>query len=135
MVIATKIAGPGDYTKHIRTGGFSPKSIEDAIKLQNHINVNNNIMIEVKKPNVTISTKRNWMTDIIYCQMYDERGFGSQFPLMSSFVSHTFDFRYLWLLCRSMISSKKLWEVIEREKKSIFCWSGWFLTYLSQDCS
>jgi len=31
LVIATKIAGPGDYTKHIRTGGFSPKSIEDAI--------------------------------------------------------------------------------------------------------
>ena len=31
LVIATKIAGPGDYTKHIRTGGFSPKSIKDAI--------------------------------------------------------------------------------------------------------
>ncbi len=31
LVIATKIAGPGDYTKHIRTGGFSSKSIEDAI--------------------------------------------------------------------------------------------------------
>lgn len=31
LVIATKIAGPGEYTKHIRTGGFSPKSIEDAI--------------------------------------------------------------------------------------------------------
>ena len=31
LVIATKIAGPGDYTKHIRTGGFSPSSIKDAI--------------------------------------------------------------------------------------------------------
>ena len=31
LIIATKIAGPGDYTKHIRTCGFSPKSIEDAI--------------------------------------------------------------------------------------------------------
>ena len=31
LVIATKIAGPGDYTKHIRTSGFSPKSIKDAI--------------------------------------------------------------------------------------------------------
>jgi len=31
LVIATKIAGPGDYTKHIRTGGFSPTSIKDAI--------------------------------------------------------------------------------------------------------
>jgi aryl-alcohol dehydrogenase-like predicted oxidoreductase len=31
LVIATKIAGPGEYTKHIRTGGFSQKSIEDAI--------------------------------------------------------------------------------------------------------
>ena len=31
LVIATKIAGPGDYTKHIRTGGFSLKSIEEAI--------------------------------------------------------------------------------------------------------
>ena len=116
------------------THGSTYISIEDAIKLQNQINVNNNIMIEVKKPNVTISTKRNWMTDIIYCHMYDERGFGAQFPLMSSFVSHTFDFRYLWILCRSMISIKKLWEVIEREKKSIYCWSGWILTYLSKEC-
>ena len=31
LVIATKIAGPGDYTKHIRTGGFSSASIKDAI--------------------------------------------------------------------------------------------------------
>jgi aryl-alcohol dehydrogenase-like predicted oxidoreductase len=31
LVIATKIAGPGDYTKHIRTGGFSSVSIKDAI--------------------------------------------------------------------------------------------------------
>ena len=31
LVIATKIAGPGEYTKHIRIGGFSPESIEDAI--------------------------------------------------------------------------------------------------------
>ena len=31
LIIATKIAGPGDYTKHIRTGGFSPTSIKDAI--------------------------------------------------------------------------------------------------------
>ena len=31
LIIATKIAGPGDYTKHIRTGGFSSASIKDAI--------------------------------------------------------------------------------------------------------
>ena len=31
LIIATKIAGPGDYTKHIRTGGFSSTSIKDAI--------------------------------------------------------------------------------------------------------
>ncbi|TNJ44178.1 aldo/keto reductase [Tamlana fucoidanivorans] len=31
VVIASKIAGPGDYTAHIRTTGFSPKAIEEAI--------------------------------------------------------------------------------------------------------
>ena len=31
VVIASKIAGPGDYTAHIRTTGFSPESIVDAI--------------------------------------------------------------------------------------------------------
>ncbi len=34
VVIASKIAGPGDYTAHIRTTGFSPKSIEEAIDLE-----------------------------------------------------------------------------------------------------
>ncbi len=31
VVIASKIAGPGDYTAHIRTTGFSKSSINDAI--------------------------------------------------------------------------------------------------------
>lgn len=31
VVIASKIAGPGDYTAHIRTTGFSPESIKDAV--------------------------------------------------------------------------------------------------------
>ncbi|MBU86825.1 MAG: aldo/keto reductase [Flavobacteriaceae bacterium] len=31
IVLATKIAGPGDYTKHIRTTGFSEKSLFDAV--------------------------------------------------------------------------------------------------------
>ena len=31
LVIATKIAGPGDYTKHIRVDGFSSLSIKDAV--------------------------------------------------------------------------------------------------------
>ncbi len=31
VVIASKICGPGDYTKHIRTGGFAKHEIEDAI--------------------------------------------------------------------------------------------------------
>ena len=31
IVLATKIAGPGDYTKHIRTTGFSKKSLCDAV--------------------------------------------------------------------------------------------------------
>ena len=31
IVLATKIAGPGDYTKHIRTTGFSEKSINEAV--------------------------------------------------------------------------------------------------------
>ena len=31
IVLATKIAGPGDYTKHIRTTGFSKKSLYDAV--------------------------------------------------------------------------------------------------------
>jgi len=31
VVLASKIAGPGDYTAHIRTTGFSPQSIKDAI--------------------------------------------------------------------------------------------------------
>lgn len=34
VVIASKIAGPGDYTAHVRTTGFSPKSIEEAINLE-----------------------------------------------------------------------------------------------------
>jgi len=32
IILATKIAGPGEYTKHIRLGGFSNKSISDAIE-------------------------------------------------------------------------------------------------------
>ncbi|MBT8253278.1 MAG: NADP(H)-dependent aldo-keto reductase [Flavobacteriaceae bacterium] len=32
LVIASKIAGPGDYTAHIRTTGFSPSAIHDAIE-------------------------------------------------------------------------------------------------------
>ena len=31
VVIASKIAGPGDYTAHIRTTGFSPSSIKEAV--------------------------------------------------------------------------------------------------------
>ncbi|TYA70121.1 aldo/keto reductase [Seonamhaeicola marinus] len=31
VVIASKIAGPGDYTAHIRTTGFSPNSIKEAL--------------------------------------------------------------------------------------------------------
>lgn len=31
VVIASKIAGGGDYTRHIRTTGFSPQSIHDAV--------------------------------------------------------------------------------------------------------
>ncbi|GGG39254.1 aldo/keto reductase [Bizionia arctica] len=31
IVLATKIAGPGDYTAHIRTNGFSPEALKDAV--------------------------------------------------------------------------------------------------------
>ena len=31
VVLATKIAGPGAYTAHIRTTGFSPESIRQAL--------------------------------------------------------------------------------------------------------
>lgn len=34
VVIASKIAGPGDYTAHIRKTGFSPNSIREAIDLE-----------------------------------------------------------------------------------------------------
>ena len=34
VVIASKIAGGGDYTAHIRTTGFSPNSIKEAIDLE-----------------------------------------------------------------------------------------------------
>ena len=31
IILATKIAGPGDYTKHIRTTGFSEQSLFEAV--------------------------------------------------------------------------------------------------------
>ena len=31
VVLASKIAGPGDYTAHIRTNGFSPEALKDAV--------------------------------------------------------------------------------------------------------
>ena len=31
IILASKIAGPGDYTAHIRTGGFTPQGIRDAV--------------------------------------------------------------------------------------------------------
>tara|TARA_R110002049_G_scaffold70608_4_gene182362 strand:+ start:306 stop:1337 length:1032 start_codon:yes stop_codon:yes gene_type:complete len=34
VVIASKIAGPGDYTAHVRTTGFSPNAIKEAIDLE-----------------------------------------------------------------------------------------------------
>jgi aryl-alcohol dehydrogenase-like predicted oxidoreductase len=34
VVLASKIAGPGDYTAHIRSTGFSPESIKAAIHLE-----------------------------------------------------------------------------------------------------
>lgn len=34
VVLASKIAGPGDYTKHIRTTGFSKNSINEAVNLE-----------------------------------------------------------------------------------------------------
>ncbi|MBT8266394.1 MAG: NADP(H)-dependent aldo-keto reductase [Bacteroidia bacterium] len=34
VIIASKIAGPGDYTAHIRTTGFSPSSIREAVDLE-----------------------------------------------------------------------------------------------------
>ena len=34
VIIASKIAGPGDYTAHIRTTGFSPDSIKEALNLE-----------------------------------------------------------------------------------------------------
>ncbi|WP_430411407.1 aldo/keto reductase [Kordia sp.] len=32
IVLGSKIAGPGDYTAHIRTNGFKPEAIKDAIE-------------------------------------------------------------------------------------------------------
>jgi len=32
VVLATKIAGPGDYTAHIRTNGFSKEALNDAVE-------------------------------------------------------------------------------------------------------
>ena len=32
IVLATKIAGPGDYTKHIRTTGFSENALNEAVE-------------------------------------------------------------------------------------------------------
>ena len=32
IVLASKIAGPGDYTEHIRTNGFKPAAIKDAVE-------------------------------------------------------------------------------------------------------
>jgi len=32
IVLASKIAGPGDYTKHIRTTGFSEKALNEAVE-------------------------------------------------------------------------------------------------------
>ena len=34
VIIASKIAGPGDYTAHIRATGFSPNSIKEALDLE-----------------------------------------------------------------------------------------------------
>jgi len=34
VILASKIAGPGDYTAHIRTTGFSPNAIKEAIDLE-----------------------------------------------------------------------------------------------------
>ena len=34
IVLASKIAGPGDYTAHIRTTGFSPEAIKEAVNLE-----------------------------------------------------------------------------------------------------
>lgn len=31
VVLASKIAGTGDYTAHIRTNGFSPEALKDAV--------------------------------------------------------------------------------------------------------
>ena len=32
IILASKVAGPGDYTKHIRTTGFSENSLNDAVE-------------------------------------------------------------------------------------------------------
>ncbi|XMO87662.1 aldo/keto reductase [Algibacter sp. AS12] len=34
VILASKIAGPGDYTAHIRTTGFGPSAIKEAIDLE-----------------------------------------------------------------------------------------------------
>lgn len=34
IVLGSKIAGPGDYTAHIRTTGFSPEAINEAVNLE-----------------------------------------------------------------------------------------------------
>jgi len=34
IVLASKIAGPGDYTAHIRKTGFSPEAIKEAVNLE-----------------------------------------------------------------------------------------------------
>lgn len=31
IILASKIAGPGDYTSHIRTNGFAPEALKDAV--------------------------------------------------------------------------------------------------------
>ena len=36
VVLATKIAGPGAYTAHIRTTGFTPSSIREALEGSPH---------------------------------------------------------------------------------------------------
>ncbi len=34
IILATKIAGPGDYTAHIRTTGFSKEALNEAVNLE-----------------------------------------------------------------------------------------------------
>ena len=79
--------------------------IVDAMDMQYEIGQEQGIKVTLDN-NVCVVTKRNWRQSIVYCQKYDQYGYGERLSEVRIFTSKNTDTRCLWILSSMLVCVK-----------------------------